>query len=113
MSQNSSGASAIAPGTSASHAEAIGPIPIERGSDPFGRFASRVRARIDRLMSDIYRRRHPGKLFCRVLELTYPLVARLSPNDSWSLSGHLVYWMKALDAPQLLPLPPRKRIFIY
>jgi hypothetical protein len=57
--------------------------------------------------------RHPGPIARLVIVALAPVVARLTPNDKWSLGVHLPYWLDALNVPPMLPLPPSKRIFMF
>jgi hypothetical protein len=73
----------------------------------------KIRLRVESFPGRYYDKRHPGSLGRWLVALTQPLVARLTPNDKWSLGAHLPYWLKALDIPPRQPLPPGKRIFMF
>lgn len=73
----------------------------------------KIRLRVESYPGRYYDKRHPGSLGRWLVALTQPLVARLTPNDKWSLGAHLPYWLQALDIPPLQPLPPSKRIFMF
>ena len=60
-----------------------------------------------------YAHRHPGAAARLMVSALAPAIVRLTPNDKWSLGAHLPYWLGALDAPPVEPLPPSKRIFLF
>jgi hypothetical protein len=79
---------------------------------PGGRFRDRVRARLDFHLNQLFLQRHPGPVLNRVIAALGPLVRLLTPNDKWTLAAHLPFWLKAFDAPPMLPLPQSRRIFM-
>ena len=79
----------------------------------FERLMRVVRQGVEWLPDRFYAHRHPGPAGRLAISLLAPVVVRLTPNDKWSLGVHLPFWLSALEAPPVHPLPAAKRIFLF
>lgn len=77
----------------------------------FDRLVAAMLRRLQRPLNRLYAARHPGPLARHLILMAAPLVRRMVPNDRWSLGVHAPYWMQAVEAPPLHPLPKPRRIF--
>lgn len=77
------------------------------------RVARQLRQGLEWLPDHIYAHRHPGPVARCLIFALAPIVARLTPNDKWSLGAHLPAWLSALDAAPAHPLPSPKHIFLF
>lgn len=69
--------------------------------------------RFDRFFTSFYERRHPGRLAQAFLGACQPLIRFSNISDKWNVRWFIPGWMKALQAPHVLPLPRSKKIFIF
>ena len=76
-----------------------------------GQLITRIRSRFDYHLNIIFNHRHPSPALNKVIAFLSPLILLLTPNDKWTLAAHVPYWMRALNAPPLQPLPKPQRIF--
>ncbi|AMN43448.1 capsule polysaccharide biosynthesis family protein [Rhodoplanes sp. Z2-YC6860] len=78
----------------------------------FTRGTNRLREMIEVRLDRAFAFSHPTGWAAKAIDVLAPFLARLTPNDKWSLPAHLPLWVEALKVPPLPCRVPPKRIFI-